>query len=335
VTFRRALARLATIAGWGIVVLLWIVTIARLVAWDRWEVFAVLDAFTLVLYLPAGPIAVLALWRRHWLLAGASVVIVIAQAVLVAPELSAATPLPGDLHGSTVLRVFDANVYQNNPSMSGYGGEIRHDRPDLVTLEEPSLYDLRQLEASGALTGLPFRYWNEGHGSRSLFIASRYPLGATVSSSVAGLPYLARTTVALPRARLALWVVHTTAPTDPGVQQWNDQLDAVQRFLVADRPRPLLVVGDFNATWSNRGFRAILATGLVDAAAARGEDLDMTWSQLTSPLPPLLRIDHVLTGPGVVATSIHTQPGPGSDHRALWATVALIPTDRRRPADAR
>ncbi len=49
----------------------------------------------------------------------------------------------------------------------------------------------------------------------------------------------------------------------------------------------------------------------------------MTWSQLTAPLPPLIRIDHVLYGPGLVVTAIRTQPGPGSDHRALLATVAV------------
>jgi endonuclease/exonuclease/phosphatase family metal-dependent hydrolase len=41
-------------------------------------------------------------------------------------------------------------------------------------------------------------------------------------------------------------------------------------------------------------------------------------------LPPLLRIDHILTGPGIVVSSIDTEPGPGSDHRALLARVALL-----------
>jgi endonuclease/exonuclease/phosphatase family metal-dependent hydrolase len=113
----------------------------------------------------------------------------------------------------------------------------------------------------------------------------------------------------------------------PGVGQWNDELDGIARHLHAAHVRRELVVGDFNATWGNRGFRAILSTGLVDGAAARGDALDMTWSQLSSPLPPLIRIDHVLTGPGVVVTTIHSRPGPGSDHRALLATVALL----RRP----
>ena len=50
----------------------------------------------------------------------------------------------------------------------------------------------------------------------------------------------------------------------------------------------------------------------------------MTWSQRTAPVPPLIRIDHVLTGRNVVVTSIRTEPGPGSDHRAL-ATIISLP----------
>jgi len=310
--------------AWAVTGVLWTVTITRMVAWDKWEIFAIFDALTLILFLPAWPIALVALWRRHRLLAGASVLMAATQVVLVAPELSATSPLPRTLRGASTLRIFDANVYQNNTSMAGYAEEIRRDRPDLITLEEASSVDLHSLVASGTLNRFPFRFWNRAAGSRSIVIASRYSLGTTVMTSADGLPYLERTTVELPLGRVVLWVVHTTAPTDPGVQQWNDELNGVYRLLRSNHPHPLLMVGDFNATWGNRGFRAILSTGVTDAAAARGEALDMTWSQLMFVLPPLIRIDHILTGPGIVVTSIHTEPGPGSDHRALLARVALL-----------
>jgi endonuclease/exonuclease/phosphatase (EEP) superfamily protein YafD len=320
----RVLAGVVASLGWAVIAVLWVVTGARIVAWDKWEVFAALDAFTLVLFLPAWPIAVLALWRRRWVLAGASVLMAATQVVLVAPELSAARPLPRHLHGATKLRIFDANVYEANPSMAGYAAEIRRDRPDIVTLEEATPNDVDQLAARGALDRLPYQFWNRAFDSRSLVIISRYPLGPTSASAVDGQPYLARTTVEVPRRPLALWIVHTTAPIDPSVQAWNDELDGIHGFLRSKHPARLMVVGDFNATWGNRGFRAILATGLVDGAAARGDALDMTWSQLTSPLPPVIRIDHVLTGPDLVVSSIHSAPGPGSDHRALIATVDLL-----------
>jgi endonuclease/exonuclease/phosphatase family metal-dependent hydrolase len=85
----------------------------------------------------------------------------------------------------------------------------------------------------------------------------------------------------------------------------------------------LMVVGDFNSTWGNQGFRTILDNGLTDGAAARGHPFAMTWSQIEPIVPPLVRIDHVLTGTGVAVTAISTVDGPGSDHRAEWATVAI------------
>lgn len=54
-----------------------------------------------------------------------------------------------------------------------------------------------------------------------------------------------------------------------------------------------------------------------------GHAFAMTWTQSASPLPPIARIDHVLTGPGVAVTQIETEPGPGSDHRDLHATIAI------------
>jgi endonuclease/exonuclease/phosphatase (EEP) superfamily protein YafD len=49
----------------------------------------------------------------------------------------------------------------------------------------------------------------------------------------------------------------------------------------------------------------------------------MTWSQTKPIIPPVVRIDHVLTGPGVEVTHIQTGEGVGSDHRDLIATVAF------------
>lgn len=44
-------------------------------------------------------------------------------------------------------------------------------------------------------------------------------------------------------------------------------------------------------------------------------------------IPPLIRIDHVLTGAGLTVTTIRSGRGQGSDHRPLVADVAYT---RRR-----
>jgi endonuclease/exonuclease/phosphatase (EEP) superfamily protein YafD len=189
-------------------------------------------------------------------------------------------------------------------------------------MEETVPDDYTQLKAAGVLATLPYQYQIPCCGSRGFIVASHYPLRHIEVSSYEGLAYLIRTSLVLPNRTINFWVVHTTAPTNPSVGDWNQELDGINRELVKVHPRPLLMVGDFNATWGNRGFRAILSTGLTDAAAARGDPFDFTWSQDLPILPPIIRIDHVLTAGPVTVTEIQTHLGPGSDHRDITATVA-------------
>jgi endonuclease/exonuclease/phosphatase (EEP) superfamily protein YafD len=310
--------------GWLIVAALASVVVARAVAWDRWHIFAQLDAAIEVLFLPAWLVLIGALFKKRWFLAGAGALICVAQVVYVAPEVLASHPLPAAVRSEPTYRLFDANVYNRNHSMVGYIRQLRSYRPDIVTLEETYPGDWGQLHAAGVLNRLPYQFTLQCCGSRGFLLASRYPLRHVRVSSVNGLAYLIRTTLVLPRRPIDLWVVHTTAPVNPDWNDWNLELDGVYAQLEKDRPRPLLMDGDFNATWGNRGFRAILSTGLTDAAAARGQPFAFTWSQLLDHLPPLIRIDHVLTGGNdVTVTSIATHDGPGSEHRDITATVAI------------
>ena len=127
----------------------------------------------------------------------------------------------------------------------------------------------------------------------------------------------------MPWGRQRLWVVHAVAPMPVSFDEWKGQLHEIYRQLQKTGPNRLLVMGDFNATWGSQGFRQILTTGLVDAAAARARPFEMTWSQTKPVVPPLVRIDHILTGSGVEVTAIETGRGVGSDHRDLVATVAF------------
>jgi endonuclease/exonuclease/phosphatase (EEP) superfamily protein YafD len=316
--------------GWLIVGFLGLVILVRAVAWDRWQGFAELDAAIEVLFLPAWVVLLGGLFGKRWWLAGAAALICLAQIVYVAPEVLASNPIPATVRSEPTVRLFDANVYQNNYSMAGYIKQLKSYRPEILTMEETMPGDYAQLKNAGVLATLPYQYQIECCGSRGFIIASHYPLKHVVVSSVEGEAYLIRTSLVLPNRTINLWVVHTTAPTDPGVGVWNLELDGIYKQLETSRPRPLLMVGDFNATWGNRGFRAILSTGLTDAAAARGDPFDFTWSQLLPLLPPIIRIDHVLTAGAITVTTIATHPGPGSDHRDITATVATASAARTR-----
>ncbi|HVC24857.1 MAG TPA: endonuclease/exonuclease/phosphatase family protein, partial [Acidimicrobiales bacterium] len=240
-----------------------------------------------------------------------------------APELLAARPLPPWAGAAPHVRLFDANAGADggNTDMAGYEGEIARDRPALATFEEISPSDFAQLEASAALRGLPHRYEIDGSAPWGFAVASRYPLHVVGAMWAAGNPFLVALTVDLPTGAIRLWVVHTDAPTLSRAL-WLSDLGRIAHREAARGVGRLLVAGDFNASWGNAGFDGVLGSGIADAAAARGHPYVMTWPQ-GDHVPPLVRIDHVLVGTGISATEIAAIPGPGSDHRALVATIAV------------
>jgi endonuclease/exonuclease/phosphatase (EEP) superfamily protein YafD len=320
---RRQLPLWLTVVGWVITLPLALVAVLRIVAWDDLEPFAVLNTVTAFVYLPAWIVALVTLVGRRYLLAGAATLVVLAQILFVLPELTAASAVPAWAATAPSIRVLDANVYDVNPSMAGYAKEIRAFSPQLVTMEEATVPDVTQLEKSGALAQLPYRFEVKRYDPRAFLIASRYRLSGTHVVPFEGLPLIVRTTIHLPSGPQTLWVIHTTAPVPGSFADWKAQLAEIARQVRARGPHRMLLIGDFNATWGNKGFHQVLDAGLIDGAAARGHAFAMTWSQTKHPLPPLVRIDHILTGPGVTVSRIQTGDGPGSDHRDLMATVAI------------
>ncbi len=319
----RRLPLWITIILWVVVAALGVVAIMRIVAWDRYDVFAVLNSVTAFVYLPAWIVAVVAAVGRRYVLAVAALLVVVAQIVFMLPELTAAEPLPSWAASAPKIRLFDANVYAPNPSMAGYADQIKQYRPQLVTLEEATTRDVVQLKSDGALVGLPYTVQIKRNDPEGFFIASQYPLTDVHVDYLFHLPLIMKATVHFPWGSQALWVVHGIGPAPESFARWRGQLAEIDRQVRQRGPAGLLLVGDLNSTWNNQAFRQILAAGMTDGAAARARPFEMTWSQTKPIIPPLVRIDHVLTGTGLAVTTIATGNGPGSDHRDLQATVAF------------
>ena len=319
----RRLPLPVTVVLWIVTGALGLVVIVRLVAWDVFQPFAVLDAFTAFVYLPAWIVLAVAAVGRRFLLAGAALLVVVAQIAFVLPELTAAQPVPAWAIKAPTIRLLDANTDRPNTALSGYAKEISQVRPQLVTMEETNRIVADQLNRDGVLHDLPYQINIMRNDASGFFVASHFPLTKIHIVYLYGRPLIVQAVVALPWGPQPLWVVHTIAPLPPTFSQWAGGLATIGRLLRSRGPSGLLITGDFNATWGNQGFRAILAAGMSDGAAARGKAFDMTWTQFAHPLPPLARIDHVLTGAGVAVTQIRTDVGPGSDHRDLIATVAF------------
>jgi endonuclease/exonuclease/phosphatase family metal-dependent hydrolase len=314
------------VAGWLVVAVLGLVALLRFVAWDSSEPLIVLNALTPILYLPAWAVAAGALIARRWWLSAAAAVIVAAQLAFLVPELAAAAPVPGWAWRAPVIRVLDANIDSSPHFPAGYVRAIEQDPTDLVTLEELTPPALQSMLASGVLRRFPYLCVAPTYGATGFLIASRLRLTGcrvqTVTWEGHWMPYMMQATVHSPGGPVGLRLVHTLAPFPAYWREWSAALAAVGRSVRASSTSNMLTVGDFNATWGNRGFVALLHDGLTDGAAARGKATDMTWPN-GALVPPFARIDHVLTGTRLAVTQITARPGFASDHRYLAATVAI------------
>lgn len=327
---RSGLGTALGLVGWLVVAVLGLAAVLRVVAWDDLEPLVVVNALTVVVYLPAWLVAAAAAAGRRWLLGGAALVVVAAQLALVSPELLAAAPVPGWASHAAGIRILDANIDKSGRLQPGYAAAIDRYRPDVVAFEEFTTGALASMRRWGLLRRFPRRCSAPAPaGSATGFLlAARWPLAGcrvlTVAWDGTATPFMVSAVLRTPEGPVALRVVHTLAPFPSSWREWVSALGAVDRSVRATGTRRMLMVGDFNATWGNRGFDRLLGDGLVDAAAARGQALAMTWPD-GAVVPPFVRIDHVLTGAGLAVTRIAAHAGFGSDHHFLTATVAVRP----------
>lgn len=124
-----------------------------------------------------------------------------------------------------------------------------------------------------------------------------------------------------PNVEVAVLGVHLTRPGQPLQER---QIAALDR-LTAKLPRPLVLLGDLNATpWSAAMRRIERLTG-----ARRVPGYRVTWDgHYPTPLggvPALIGqpIDHILVSPKVGVEDIATFDIPGSDHQAVRAVLRL------------
>ncbi len=296
-----------------------LVAAARVVAPDARSVLVALNALTPFLFLPAWPVALAAGLGRRWALCAAAAAVLVAHVAFMAPELAARAPVPPLDAGFRAIRLFNANVYAANPDAGGIASEIAAAGPDLVFLQEATPRLVGAIDDTGALEELPHRIAVGRDDPFGTLVASRWPLADQGVIKLDGLPVAIRATIDTGDGPIRLYALHVVAPFGAR-ERWSRQLEQIAGA-VRQEVGPVLVAGDFNATWSHRAFRRLLDAGLTDAAAARGRPFQMTWDRSRRLVPPLARIDHVLTTPALAVVAIRTGTGRGSDHRPIVADI--------------
>lgn len=211
------------------------------------------------------------------------------------------------------LTVMTANLELGGADAAQVVAAARERGVGLLVVQEVTPRALAALESAGLDQLLPHRAGEAGSGALGTLAFSRTPV-ASVARIGTTMGSWAFTT-----GGLRVLAVH---PAYPLSQRWGAELATVRR--AAQQERPDLVLGDLNASRDHAPLRAILATGLRDAAELVNAGWQPTWPVggfRGWPVPTSVAIDHVLVGEELTATRTATLRIDDTDHRALVATV--------------
>jgi len=262
------------------------------------------------------PVLVAAALRRWWV-ASVALIAAVGLVVAVAPRaLGGGRTVAGG--GGRPVTVMTSNLAYGNGDPHAIMTLVRRHHVDVLSLQELTPEAVRALDDAGARARFPYRVLHADTGARGSGLMSRYPLRPqrfaprdqlTTASAVLIVPGAKPTRIV---------AVHPLPPLGADIGAWRRQLRGLGK--VPAHGTSTLLIGDFNATLDHRELRTLLNHGLVDAADATGAGLRTTYSTRQR-FPPPITIDHVLVDrrTGVSDLTVHTVPG--SDHRALIATI--------------
>lgn len=309
------------LAAWGGTLPLLALVASRVLALDDSGRVATVQSGLPHVLLPAWAALGFAWTARRPALGAVAGVVVIAHVAWLTPEVRVEAPVDDAAHQAPPLRLFSANLMIHNARIDELIDEIRDVDPDVVALQEYDRGNARAIEASGLLDRYPHRVEAPSASPFGALLASKVPFTSSTLLPFGGRP--------MPSAVLATAIgpvevicVHMTR-ADVSHDEWAAQHRDLATF-VQRRTTPVIIAGDFNASTAHRPFRALLATDVTDAHRALGRGLSRSWPNGGGLLPPLIRIDHVLTTPEIVVTSVRNGRGAGSDHIPLIAELALV-----------
>ncbi|WP_327151849.1 endonuclease/exonuclease/phosphatase family protein [Nocardia sp. NBC_01329] len=224
------------------------------------------------------------------------------------------------------VTVMQANLLFDGADPRALVDEIRGRRVDLLTVDELTPAAIEALGRAGLDAILPHRYLSPGRTAAGTGIWSSYPLSETVEYDGYVLNQLSATATVPDIGPVTVYAFHPVPPVY-GTRVWADELLRLGEILErSPADRPVIVGGDFNATYDHAQFRALLSGRFGDAAVQAGAGHLVTYPT-DKRWPPLVGIDHILVAGGH-AEAVETIEVPGADHRALVARIRL-PTDEQ------
>ncbi len=293
-----------------------IVFASQVLGWKGNSVLAAAQSLTPYMVLALAPTALVALCSRSYAAGLAAGATGLAGLAVVAPIVFAGGGASAD-ERSAGLTVASVNLLYTNERVDDIAVVLAERAAQLIAFSEYTAEHHHTLDRSPLRERYPYRIAAPGPGAEGVALWSQFPLSersgpATVNNNVDAV-------VAGPDGDVRILSVHTPTPIydfDPWVQDLATIADAVEHS-----DEPMLLVGDLNASYWHPGFRDLLDRGFRDAHVDAGAGFSVSWPAGGS-VPAFVRLDHALTGHGLVSTSVDDFELPGSDHTGFAVSVA-------------
>ena len=219
--------------------------------------------------------------------------------------------------GRPELTVMTANILTGRADVVGLPAAAREPRVDLLVVQELTTSALATLERAGVASTYPHRAGASSDGPHGTMVFAREPL-----TDVSRLPTV-NGSWAMSWRGLRVHADHPAFPLH--TEQWRSEL---RRLVSAAAAEPAdLLLGDLNATLDHSPVRQLSAHGFRDAAEQAGSGWQPTWPAnglFRLPVPACVAIDHIFTGPRLLAVGTATVTVSGTDHRALLARLVVV-----------
>ena len=294
------------------------------------------------LFLPLVALLPLALFMRSRGLRGAVLVLLGLFAVLFGARFL--PPRAASAEGMLTLRVVTFNQLYTNERVEEVLDALSAQDADVIALQElsPAVADALQTRLKDMYPYADFRPSRETEG---VGLFSRYPITDVIYKWK---PQVQRATVNVRGADVTVLNVHAPAPyrsasTGPlaayDPQQREPRFEVLLRR-IDEATGPLVVLGDFNLSDREWRYNDVSAR-LTDVFRTTTRGFGFTYPNYTRvrglPVPPLVRIDYVWAGGGVVPIDAKVVCEGGSDHCMVVAELGVpggMPVDTKAGENA-
>lgn len=314
------------------VVVAWLVL--RFFPGDRWTPARLGSYFAPWLFMALFPALAIALLAQRRRLAQWVALLILGFAASYWPLLAPRQTTVYAYASSSRLKVITFNVNLNNRDASGIAGFVQSEQPDIIAFQEMTDALSPALQAELQATH-PYYLVDKSWGL-PMVVASRYPL--TALPKPAGAERAQHVLADTPAGQVVIWNVHPNPAVLSGWESQRSLLAAVAGD-VAGEERPVLVLGDFNATAHTENYR-LIADHLTDTHWAAGQGFGFTFPDFAKAridyqhLPwqykillatqPAVKIDHIFASRHFTPLKSYViQHAYGSDHRPVVAEMLV------------